>query len=1045
MVLSDLSVRRPVLAVVMSLLLVALGALAFKALPLRETPDIDPPIVNVETSYRGAPAQVVESRVTQPLEDSVAGISGIELISSVSSNGRSSITIEFSLNRDIESAANDVRDAISRSVAQLPLEVDPPQVAKVDGDAEIMMWLNLASTELDSLQLADYADRSLVDRLSTIDGVARVTLAGAQRIAMRIWLKNDELAARGLTVTDVIGALRRENIELPAGRIESNARDFTVRIPRAYNTAEDFSALVLRKGQDGHLLRLGEVARVELGALEKRAYFRGNGQPQVGLGILKQSTANALDVSRAVKAEVARIAPDLPDGTKMVVAVDTSEFIEAAVNEVYFTLILTMVLVVAVIYLFLGSWRAALIPAVTVPVCIMASFIFLAAFGFSINLLTLLALILSIGLVVDDAIVVLENCQRRLDTENESPVMAAFLGARQVAFAVIATTAVLVAVFVPIAFMEGNLGRLFRELAVAIAAAVAVSSFVALTLSPAMCASLLRKQTRSADGGLSGWINHKSDQVTQKYRGFLNQSVHRLGSTLFVLGASALAIYGLLRVIPSELAPAEDRGLFFVSLNGPEGAGFDYTVKQLADVEKRLLNYVEQGKIARVNTRAPRGFGGSNSEEFQAAQAIVVMPPWSQRSESTQAVMEQVTRDLAGVPGLQGFPQMRQGFGRGFGQPVQFVLLGESFEQLAQWRDQLLPELQKLPQLMGVDHDYKETRPQLRVDIDRNRAADLGISQDEIASTLDTMLGSRRVGTFLKDGEEYDVVLQAEREERLNPSDASSLYLRASSGTGQGQLVPMSSIMTFTERAEASNLNRFNRQRALTISARLAPDVTLGQALAVVEATAKRTLPANARSDYKGDSREFKKSGASVAFTFLLALLVVYLVLAGQFESFLHPAIIMMTVPLALAGALLGLYLLGSSLNLFSQIGMVMLVGLAAKNGILIVEFANQLRDEGMAIAEAAIEASCVRLRPIVMTSVATAVGALPLIFAHGAGAQSRYTIGVAIVFGVAFSTILTLLVVPALYVRFARYTGSPEARARQIEEEGLLLSKEIA
>jgi multidrug efflux pump len=1035
MVLSDISVKRPVLAIVMSLLLVALGALAFRALPLRETPDIDPPVVNVETSYRGAPAQVVESRVTQPLEDAVAGISGIELISSVSSNGRSSITIEFMLTRDIESAANDVRDAISRSVAQLPLEVDPPQVAKVDGDADVMMWLNLASSKLDSLQLADYADRTLVDRLSTIDGVARVTLAGAQRMAMRIWLRNDEMAARNLTVTDVIAALRRENIELPAGRIESTTRDFTVRIPRAYNSAEDFAAMVLRKGADGHLLRLGEVARVELGSLEKRAYFRGNGEPQVGLGVLKQSTANALDVSRAVKLEVARIAAELPEGTKMVVAVDTSEFIEAAVNEVYFTLVLTMALVVAVIYLFLGSWRAALIPAVTVPVCVMTSFIFLAAFGFSINLLTLLALILSIGLVVDDAIVVLENCQRRMDVENESAVMAAYRGTRQVAFAVIATTAVLVAVFVPIAFMEGNLGRLFRELAVAIAAAVAVSSFVALSLSPAMCAALLRRQDHANATGLIGAINRTSDVLTEKYRRFLTRNATRLTASLTLLLVSGVSIYGLSKVLPAELAPAEDRGIFFVSLNGPEGAGFDYTVKQLEDVEKRILNYVEQGKVARVNTRAPRGFGGANSEEFQAAQAIVVMPPWNKRSESTQAVMEQITRDLAGVPGLQGFPQMRQGFGRGFGQPVQFVLLGESFEQLAGWRDQLLPELQKLPQLMGVDHDYKETRPQLRVDIDRNRAADLGISQDEIASTLDTMLGSRRVGTFLKDGEEYDVVLQAERATRTNPGDATNLFLRAGSN-GQTTLVPLSSIMQFTERAEASNLNRFNRLRALTISARVAPDVTLGQALAQVEATAKRVLPATARSDFKGDSREFKKSGASVAFTFLLALLVVYLVLAAQFESFLHPAIIMMTVPLALAGAMLGLYLLGSSLNLYSQIGMVMLVGLAAKNGILIVEFANQLRDEGMAIVDAAIEASCVRLRPIVMTSVATAVGAMPLIFAHGAGAQSRYTIGVAILFGVVFSTILTLIVVPALYVRLARYTGSPEARAKLIENE---------
>ena len=1051
MTLSDLSVKRPVLAVVMSVLLVALGALAFQTLPLREVPDIDPPVVNVETSYRGAPAQVVESRITQILEDAVAGISGIELLSSVSSNGRSSITIEFSLNREIDAAANDVRDAISRTVAQLPLEADAPQVAKVDGDADVMIWLNLASTELDSLELADYVDRFLLDRLSTIDGVARVMMAGAPRFAMRIWLKNDELAARGLTVSDVVAALQRENVELPAGRIESAERDFTVRIPRAYKTVDDFANMVIRKSSDGHLLRLSEVARVELGALEKRAYFRGNGQPQVGLGIIKQSTANALDVSRAVKAQIAVIERDLPPGTKVVLAVDTSEFIEAAVFEVYFTLAITILLVVAVIYLFLGSWRAALIPAVTVPVCVMTSFIFLAAFGFSINLLTLLALILSIGLVVDDAIVVLENCQRRIDEENEAPLIAAYRGTRQVGFAVIATTAVLIAVFVPIAFMEGNLGRLFRELAVAIASAVAVSSFVALSLSPAMCAALLRPhaldKTEHGRGGLSGWIEARNEQISVAYRRFLQRYLGKIGLSVGVLVVSMLSIVGLAKVIPSELAPAEDRGLFFVSLNGPEGAGFDYTVRQLAEVEKRMLRYVEEGKIARLNTRAPRGFGGGGSEEFQAAQAVVVMPNWSARADSTADVMEQVTKDISSIPGVQGFPQMRQGFGRGFGQPVQFVLLGQTYEELAKWRDLLLPELQKMPQLMGVDHDYKDTRPQIRVDIDRNRAADLGISQQEIAGTLDTMLGSRRVGTFVKDGEEYDVVLQAERDERKSSTDATGLFLRPSARAGQAQaaLVPLASVLSLSERAEASNLNRFNRLRALTISARIAPGATLGPALDAVEAAAKRVLPPQARFDYKGDSRELKRSGSAVFLTFALALLVVYLVLAGQFESFIHPAVIMLTVPLALAGAMIGLYLLGSSLNLYSQIGMVMLVGLAAKNGILIVEFANQLRDSGLSVIEATIEASVVRMRPILMTSVATVAGALPLVFAHGAGAQSRYTIGIVIVFGVTISTVLSLFVVPTLYAKVAGLTRSPGARAREIDAAELLTDPHLA
>lgn len=1034
MTLSDISVKRPVLAMVMSLMLVALGVLAFRTLPLREIPDIDPPVVNVETSYRGAPAQVVESRITQILEDAVAGISGVELLTSSSSNGRSSITLEFSVDREIDSAANDVRDAISRTVSQLPLEADPPRVAKVDGDADVMMWLNLASSELSSIELADYADRFLVDRLSTVDGVARVTLAGAPRYAMRIWLKNEEMAARGLTVSDVIAALRRENVELPAGTIQSQERDFTVRIPRAYSTPEDFQNLVLRKGSDGHLLRLSEVANVELGALDERTYFRGNGQPQVGLGITKQSTANALDVSRAVKNQLAQIRAELPAGTEMIVAVDTSEFIEASVDEVYFTLSITVALVIAVIYAFLGSWRAALIPAVTVPVCIVASFMFLAAFGFSINLLTLLALILAIGLVVDDAIVVLENCQRRIDEYDESPLVAAYRGSRQVAFAVIATTAVLIAVFVPIAFMEGNLGRLFRELAVAIASAVAVSAFVALSLSPAMCSSLLR---RHAQGGANeSWIERKNRQLTDSYRRFLQKRIGSFWLGVGIIAGTLVALVFLIKVVPDELAPSEDRGIFFLSLNGPEGAGFDYTVRQVEATEKLLMRYVDEGKIARITTRAPRGFGGS-SEDYQSGQAVIVMPPWNQRSEDTQTVMEQVSRDVAGIPGVSGFPQMRQGLVRGFGQPVQFVLLGADFKELAQWRDQLLPELQKLPELLGVDHDYKETRPQIQVDIDRDRAADLGIAQEEIASTLEVMLGSRRVGTFAMDGEEFDVVLQAERGARSSPSDANNLFLRANarSGSNNAALVPLSSVLTLKERAEASSLNRFSRTRALTISARLAPGVTLGEALAQVEATAKRVLPPKARYEYKGDSREFKKSTAAFGLTFILALLVVFLVLAGQFESFIHPFVIMLTVPLALAGALFGLWLMGSSLNLYSQIGMVMLVGLSAKNGILIVEFANQLRDQGYSVVEAALEASCVRVRPILMTSVATVAGALPLVFAHGAGAQSRFTIGIAIVFGLTISTVLTLIVVPTIYAKFATWTRSPGARAQAIDQ----------
>jgi multidrug efflux pump len=1029
MTLSDLSVKRPVFAVTLSLLITTLGVMSFLRLPLREIPNIDPPVVSVETSYRGASSAVVESRITQILEDAVAGIEGIELIQSSSQNGRSSVTVEFDLGREIDSAANDVRDAVSRARGLLPPEADPPQVAKVDGDADVMMWLNFSSSRMNNLELTEYADQVLVDRFSAAPGVARINLGGGQRYAMRVWLKREELAARGLTVSDVLNSLRRENVELPAGRIESVDRDFTVRVPRSYASADDFSALSLIKGRDGHVVRLGEVAMVELGSAERRTYFTGNGEPQVGLGVIKQSTANALDVARAVRAIVADLQNELPEGANLLVAVDTSEFIDAAVNEVYFTLGLTIVLVVVVIYLFLGSWRAALIPAVTVPVCIVASFIALDAAGFSLNLITLLALILSIGLVVDDAIVVLENCQRRIDEEKESALVASYRGASQVGFAVIATTVVLIAVFVPIAFMEGNLGRLFRELAAAIAFAMFISSVVALSLSPMMCSLMLK--SGAGHTGLAAKVDALSARLTRAYRRALEREVERPLRYVVLMLACIVGIVALARVVPTELAPAEDRGVFFVPLRGPEGAGFDYTLKHMQDVEQRLVKMVEEDKIKRVNIRAPQGFGGSSTEEMHTGQAIVVMKPWNERTLSTDQTIAEVQRELLNVTGLVGQPQMRQGFGRGFGQPLQFVIMGPDYNTLAGWRDQLIPKLAQNPKLLNVDSDYRETRPQLRVQIDRARAADLSVSVDEIASALDVMLGSRRITTFLYNGEEYDVLVQAERSDRATPTDLQNLYVRSRSN----ELIPLSNLVSVSELAEAGSFNRMNRQRAITISARPAPDYTLGDAMAFVEAQAREVLPNTARFDYRGDARELKKTGTNVLLTFALALLVVYLVLAAQFESFLHPLIIMLTVPLAIFGALLGLLMFGSTLNLYSQIGVVILIGLAAKNGILIVEFATQLRDQGREIRDAIIEASSLRLRPILMTSVCTAVGALPLLMVSGAGAHSRFTIGVVIFTGVVLSTLLSLFVVPALYRALAKYTRSPETTARALAE----------
>ncbi len=1026
MMLSDLSIRRPVFATVLSLLLVVLGLMAFSRLTLRELPDIDPPVVSVDVTYPGASAAVVETRVTQILEDAVAGIEGIDLVESRSVNGRASVTIEFGLDRDIEAAANDVRSAVSRVLDRMPDEADPPEVEKVESDADPILWLNMRSTRLDTLELSDYAERYVIDRLSSLDGVAQVRIGGQQRYAMRIWLEREALAARGLTVNDVEQALRAENIELPAGRIESAERDFTLRVQRGYAGPEDFARMALRKGSDGHVVRLGEVARIERASAERRAYFRGNGQPNIGMGIVKTSTANSLDVARAVKDAMPEIQATLPEGTEIFVAFDSTTFIEAAVNRVYWTLAEAVVLVVAVIFLFLGSLRAALVPALTVPVCLIAAFIALWAFGFSINLLTLLALVLCIGLVVDDAIVVLENIQRRADL-GEPPLLAAVRGTRQVAFAVIATTAVLVAVFLPIGFMEGNTGRLFQELAVALAGAVAISALVALTLTPMMSSKLVRPHTTAR--GFNAWTQARLDGLSAAYRRAVDRTVDRpvlFGVLLLAtIGATAL----LVRVVPSELAPAEDRGSFFISMQGPEGAGYDYSVRQMQAMEQRLFRWVGEGQpIDRANTRVPGGFGAS--EEMHTGQAIVLLKPWNERDKDTATVVEEVRAALADLP-VRANPIVRTGLVRSRGQPLNVVLGGPDYAELAQWRDRLMARMEQNPGLFSVDSDYKETRPQLRVEIDRDRAADLGVSVSEIGRTLETMMGARRVTTYVEGGEEYDVMLQARAEDRASPSDLSNLYVRSQRS---GELVPLANLVSLREVAEAGSLNRFNRLRAITISAALAPGYTLGEAIAWVEQTAAEVLPETAQIDWKGESREYRSAGGAVLFTFAMALLIVYLVLAAQFESFAHPLVIMLTVPLAVFGALAGLWLAGNSLNLFSQIGIVMLVGLAAKNGILIVEFANQLRDEGRSVRDAIVEASAVRLRPILMTSIATIVGAVPLVVAAGPGSASRATIGIVVIAGVAFSTLLSLFVVPAFYAVLARYTRSPEALTRELE-----------
>jgi multidrug efflux pump len=1028
MILSDLSIKRPVFATVLSLLLVVLGLIAYTRLTLRELPAIDPPIVSVEVNYPGASAAVVETRITQVLEDSLSGIEGVETIESRSRNGEGSISIEFSLARDIEAAANDVRDAVSRVLDRMPPEADPPEIEKAESDAEVVLWLNMRSTRMDTLQLTDYAHRYVVDRLSALDGVARVRVGGEQRYAMRVWLNSSALAARGLTVAEVQAALQRENVELPAGTLESTDRDFTLRVQRGYREPADFARMTLAKGDDGYLVRLGDVARVERASSERRAYYRSNGEPNIGMGIVKTSTANSLEVARAARKVAEEIQTSLPEGTRIFVAFDSTVFIGAAIERVFLTLIEAMLLVIVVIYLFLGSMRSALIPAVTIPVCLVSAFAALWAFGFTINLLTLLAVVLCIGLVVDDAIVVVENIQRRADL-GEPPLVAARRGTAQVAFAVIATTVVLVSVFLPIGFMEGNTGRLFRELSVALASAVTISGFVALTLTPMMSSKLIRPHTQPR--GLDAWIHRHLARLSAGYKSQIERTVGKPLLFTGVLVGSAILSFVLFQIVPKELAPAEDRGAFFIMFEGPEGAGFDYTVSQIQKVEALMAKKIgENQPIQRVNTRVPGGFGAS--EEMHTGQAIVFLQDWDQRDISTAEVVDELRAELAAIPTIRAIPRIRSGLVRSGGQPLQVVLGGPDYAELAEWRDRMLARMADNPRLHDADSDYKATRPQLHVEINVERAADLGVSTEEIGSTLETMMGSRRVTTFVEDGEEYDVVLQAEPDDRASPSSLENLYVRSQRS---GQLVPLSSLVTLSEVAEPGSLNRFNRLRAITLTANLAPGYTLGEALAWMEQTAAEELPEIAQIDYKGESREYQRAGGAVLFTFAMALLIVYLVLAAQFESFIHPFVIMLTVPLAVLGALIGLWVSGGTLNLFSQIGIVMLVGLAAKNGILIVDFANKLRDEGRSVREAIVEAAAVRLRPIMMTSIATMMGASPLVLSGGPGSASRSTIGVVVIFGVAFSTLLSLYVVPSFYALLAPYTRSPDALSKRLEK----------
>ncbi|WP_417543582.1 efflux RND transporter permease subunit [Marinobacter sp.] len=1030
MILSDVSIKRPVFATVLSLLIVVFGLAALFGLPVREYPDIDPPVVSISTNYTGAAAEVVDTQITQVIEGAISGIEGIRSIESSTEQGESRTSIEFSTSRDVDIAANDVRDAVSRVADQLPDEADAPVVRKADSDARPMMWVTLRSDLWDSAELSDFADRALADRLSVLDGVADVSIGGERRYAIRVWLDRERLAARNITVAEVERALRANNVELPAGSVDSSTRNFTVRAEGRLSTVEEFRELVIRRNNND-LLRLGEVANINMGVESDVGRLRANGQTAIGMGIIRQSKANTVAVSDAVKAELEKIRETLPPEVTIAESYDESIFIRASINEVVITLAIAVSLVILVIFLFLRSWRATLIPAVTIPVAVIGAFIGLGFLGFSINVLTLLAVILAIGLVVDDAIVMLENIQRRID-EGEPPLLASYRGAKQVAFAVIATTLTLVAVFVPISFMGGNIGRLFAEFGFTLAAAVVVSSLVALTLAPMLCSKWLRHSPESVEGHrLWAASENVLNGLTRGYERLLRFSLNQPG-LLIGLGVVGLIVAAVIYPkLPQELAPTEDRGIIIMPASAPRGSTVEFTDHYVRKAEEKLLPYIESGVANRLLSIV--GFRDEEDNAFM----IMGLAPWEERDIKQQQITSELRDKLSEVAGIRIVAVNPPGLGqRGFSQPVEFVIAGPDYESVQAWSEEIVERAKENPDLLNLETDFELTRPELRLTIDRERAADLDITVEDVGLTLQTMLASRQVTTYLDRGREYDVVVQAADADRATPDDLGQIFLRPREG---GSLIPLQALVSIEEVGANPDLRRIDRLPAVIISASLADGYDLGSALTYLNNLSVDNLPPEARVSYRGLSREFQDSSAAIYVTFGLAFIIVFLVLAAQFESWIHPLIIMLPVPLAVTGALLALWWSGISLNIYSQIGIIMLLGLMSKNGILIVEFANQLRDKGYEVKDAILEGASLRFRPVLMTTISTVFGAVPLVIATGAGAESRAAIGMVILGGLIFATTLTLFIIPVLYNLLAGFAKSASAIEHELERQASL------
>ena len=980
---SEFFIRKPVFCSVLSAYIVIIGILSLLELPLRQYPNTEKSIVTIDTVYSGAASTIVETKITEIIENQISGIEGIKSISSVSRDGRSKITIEFVFEKDINEAANDVRDAVARVTENLPKDSDSPEISKIDSDTNAIMWLNLTSDDLSQLKLTDYSERYLVDRLSVIPGVAKVRISGGKRKSVRVWLDPFLLSQYEITVKDIEDTLKSENVEFPAGRIESNSRDFTVKLESSYKTLDDFKGLVIKKGGGDSAVTLSDLAEISFGAEESRQLFRGNGEEMIGLGIVKQTSANLIKVTNLVKEEFKSIKEDLPPNINIYESYDTSLFVSEALIDVIFTLLFAVLLVTVIILLFLKNIKSTLIPFITVPISILSTFIFLFICGYSINLITLLALVLCTGLVIDDSIVMLENIYKKVES-GKNRIDAAILGSKEVFFAIISTSIVLISIFIPIVFLKGDTARLFEELAVTIMGAIFFSTIVSLTLTPMLCSKILNIPETKQKSDL-GEFYIKILKI------FLEKKLIFLVLTSLIIFTSTF----LYSKLAKELAPREDRGAFFLVIEAPEGSSYNKTVEQMLQLEEKLLYLNKNNEAKRILLRVPRSFSGT--ENYSDGIGIIVLNHWDQRRSIWEIIEEIKVKSKEIIDSkIVIFPPKGLGQRRS-GSQLQFVLSGDTYSDVDLNMKKIMNKLDNNEKFLFARTDYRKSRPQLKIEIDKKRAYDLGVSNSEIGRTLEILLAGRKINSFIDKGQEYYVIMQAKKEFRKDIKDILSFEVR----NNNNDLIRLENIISIKETAEAKELNRYNKMRSITLSAGLSNKYSLGEAIKYLEDISKNELKGNFKVDFKGQSKEFKESSTQFIFLIIISLIFVYLVLCAQFESFKYPFVIMFSVPLTLVAPIISLIIFNNSLNIFSQIGIIILMGISAKNGILIVEFARKLKLENKNSFISIVESCQKRFRPVIMTGLSTAVGVVPLVLGSGAGYEARLTIGIVLISGI--------------------------------------------